>query len=380
MSRRGENIYKRKDGRWEGRIRVATGTKKLLSVYGKSYREVKEKMRLRKADVQRTEDKESVSDGISRWLAFKEKRLKASSVAKYRNLAGKHILPLLGSRRILSLQGDVISRFAHAVTEGDTNHATPLSPKTVRDIFMILRNAVRFAGGPALPETDAEFTARGEKRRRIRIFTLKEQQQLEESLFRETDGRKVGLLLCLYAGLRIGEVCALRWEDVRLYEKALTVSSTLQRLQLPEPAGGKRTAVVLSTPKSAESRRVVPIADFLLPLLKKLKPKDPAVYLLSGTMKSIEPRCYANYYKKILKESGVPYCNFHTLRHTFATRCIESGVDIKSLCEMLGHSTVKLTLDRYVHPTMDTKQSGINRMALSRQHLWSEDEIPDTGR
>ncbi len=380
MSKRGENIYKRKDGRWEGRFRLADDTKKMISVYGKSYREVKEKIRLQKANAERSDCKERVSDGISRWLLFKEKGLKASSVAKYRNLAAKHILPLIGDVRISSLQGETLTRFTRTVTEGGTNRETPLSSKTVRDIFMVLRNAVRFAGGSALPEMTGGTSARGEKRKKIRIFSASEQQNLEKTLLSEVDGKKAGLLLCLYTGLRIGEICALRWENINLHEKTLTVSSTLQRLQLSRPTDGKRTAVIVSAPKSAESNRIVPIADFLVPLLRRLKPKMPSAYLLSGTVKSVEPRCYENFYKKLLKKSGVPYCNFHTLRHTFATRCIESGVDVKALSEMLGHSTIKLTLDRYVHPTMDTKQNSINRMALSRQISWSEDGLSGTER
>ena len=371
MSKRGENIYLRKDGRWEGRIRISAPEKRLLSVYGKSYREVKEKLRDEKGRLAGNDGKESVGTEVFRWLTFKEKTLKASSVAKYRNLAKKHILPLLGNMKVSSLREETLMSFLRKVCEGQTNGNRSLSQKTVRDILMILKNSLCLSGKFVFPQIAVGTIPHAERRKKIRILSVAEQKKLEAGLLSSPDGRKAGLLLCLYAGLRIGEICALKWENIDLQEKILTVTSTLQRLQLSEAKDGKRTAVILSTPKSAESNRIVPIADFLIPILRKLKPKSSACYLLSGAEKYIEPRCYENYYKKILSEGGVPHCNFHALRHTFATRCIESGVDVKALSEMLGHSTVKLTLDRYVHPTIRTKQACINRMALSRQKQWS---------
>ena len=375
MSRRGENIYKRKDGRWEGRIRSSAPEKKRISVYGRSYQEVKEKMQRQRACPRTDLPLETVGNAIFRWLAFKENTLKASSVAKYRNLSQKHIVPLLGGKKIPSLQRDTLAEFVRRVSTGETNHGAPLSAKSVRDILMILKDAVRFVGGTRLPGVEGQVLPRAETKKKIRVFSVAEQQKIETLLLSDPDGKKIGLLLGLYAGLRIGEICALRWENIDLREGTISVTRTLQRLQLPSPEGGRRTAVIESAPKSAESNRMIPIADFLIPYLKKLKPKCETHYFLSGEEKCIEPRCYENFYKKTLSLCGVPYCNFHVLRHTFATRCIESDVDIKALSEMLGHSTVKLTLDRYVHPTMATKQKSILRLSLSRRDMWSDSDF-----
>lgn len=245
---------------------------------------------------------------------------------------------------------------------------------------MILKDAVRFVGGTTLPGIEGQVLPRAETKKKIRVFSVAEQQKIENLLLSDPDGKKIGLLLGLYAGLRIGEICALRWENIDLREGTISVTRTLQRLQLPSPEGGRRTAVIESAPKSAESNRMIPIADFLIPYLKQLKPKCETHYFLSGEEKCIEPRCYENFYKKTLSLCGVPYCNFHVLRHTFATRCIESDVDIKALSEMLGHSTVKLILDRYVHPTMATKQKSILRLSLSRQDMWSDSDFRKSER
>ncbi len=198
------------------------------------------------------------------------------------------------------------------------------------------------------------------------MLTDAEQYRLERYLLADTDERKLGLLLCLYAGLRIGEICAMRWKSIDLCEKTLSVNATMQRIQLADAQDGKRTAVIETAPKSGDSCRTVPIADFLIDRLREKNHFAPDSYFLTGSERYIEPRSYENFYKSALSASGIAKNNFHTLRHTFATRCIESGVDIKTMSELIGHSTVKMTLDFYVHPTMDTKKNGINRMALSR--------------
>lgn len=367
MSKRGENIYKRKDGRWEGRILIHAPDSKRISVYGKTYREVRDRMQEKKLLPGIVHCPKRVSEATEVWLASRERLLKPSSVAKYRNLVQRHILPLLGKLRICDLDRNTVSGFVRALSCGQTGSGVQLTRKTVRDVLMILEKSVRFAGELSFSVEKNELSGKTGGGKRITVLSEQEQKRLEEQLLTDTDEKKLGLLLCLYAGLRIGEICAMRWECIDLCEKTLSVNVTMQRLQIAGTATGQRTGVIESSPKSEDSRRTVPIADFLIEQLLKRKPRLQSAYLLTGSEQYIEPRSYENYYKRVLSAAGIPVCNFHTLRHTFATRCIESGADAKTVSVLLGHSTVRMTLDRYVHPTMNAKQASINRMAMSRQ-------------
>lgn len=367
MSKRGENIYKRKDGRWEGRILIHAPDSKRISVYGKTYREVRDRMQEKKLLPGIVHCPKRVSEATEVWLASRERLLKPSSVAKYRNLVQRHILPLLGKLRICDLDRNTVSEFVRALSCGQTGSGVQLTRKTVRDVLMILEKSVRFAGELSFSVEKNELSGKTGGGKRITVLSEQEQKRLEEQLLTDTDEKKLGLLLCLYAGLRIGEICAMRWECIDLCEKTLSVNVTMQRLQIAGAGTGQRTGVIESSPKSEDSRRTVPIADFLIEQLLKRKPRLQSAYLLTGSEQYIEPRSYENYYKRVLSAAGIPVCNFHTLRHTFATRCIESGADAKTVSVLLGHSTVRMTLDRYVHPTMNAKQASINRMAMSRQ-------------
>lgn len=367
MSKRGENIYKRKDGRWEGRILIHAPDSKRISVYGKTYREVRDRMQEKKLLPGIVHCPKRVSEATEVWLASRERLLKPSSVAKYRNLVQRHILPLLGKLRICDLDRGTVSGFVRALSCGQTGSGVQLTRKTVRDVLMILEKSVRFAGELSFSVEKNELSGKTGGGKRITVLSEQEQKRLEEQLLTDTDEKKLGLLLCLYAGLRIGEICAMRWECIDLCEKTLSVNVTMQRLQIAGAGTGQRTGVIESSPKSEDSRRTVPIADFLIEQLLKRKPRLQSAYLLTGSEQYIEPRSYENYYKRVLSAAGIPVCNFHTLRHTFATRCIESGADAKTVSVLLGHSTVRMTLDRYVHPTMNAKQASINRMAMSRQ-------------
>lgn len=367
MSKRGENIYKRKDGRWEGRILIHAPDSKRISVYGKTYREVRDRMQEKKLLPAVVHCPKRVSEAAEVWLASRERLLKPSSVAKYRNLVQRHILPLLGKLRICDLDRNTVSGFVRALSCGQTGSGVQLTRKTVRDVLMILEKSVRFAGELSFSVEKNELSGKTGGGKRITVLSEQEQKRLEEQLLTDTDEKKLGLLLCLYAGLRIGEICAMRWECIDLCEKTLSVNVTMQRLQIAGAGTGQRTGVIESSPKSEDSRRTVPIADFLIKPLLKRKPRLQSAYLLTGSEQYIEPRSYENYYKRVLSAAGIPVCNFHTLRHTFATRCIESGADAKTVSVLLGHSTVRMTLDRYVHPTMNAKQASINRMAMSRQ-------------
>lgn len=163
-------------------------------------------------------------------------------------------------------------------------------------------------------------------------------------------------------GMRIGEVCALKWEDIILEEQCLYVHQSMQRVQNKEEKDSK-TKVIIQTPKSDCSIRKIPVPNEMLQLLVLSKKQNEA-FLLTGLVNSyIEPRCLENHLDAVTKACGISKINFHALRHTFATRCVELGFDIKSLSEILGHASVDITLNRYVHPSMELKQKNMNRLS-----------------
>ena len=165
----------------------------------------------------------------------------------------------------------------------------------------------------------------------------------------------------MFTGLRIGEICALRWEDVSFSEQTIYVHNTLQRIQ-DRTGEDKKTKIVITTPKSSCSIRIIPLPDTLVDVL--LSHKEVSIgYVMTNSESYIEPRTMQNHFKSALKKSGIESANFHAIRHTFATRCIELGFDVKSLSEILGHATVNITMNRYVHPTLEMKKENMQRLS-----------------
>ena len=184
-------------------------------------------------------------------------------------------------------------------------------------------------------------------------------------LHKDMDISKAGIFLCLSTGLRLGEICSLKWGDIDSERGLLRVSRTVQRIKSKE--GPAKTILLETAPKSVFSNREIPIPDTLLSLLMPFRRAEQEYVLC--TNRPMEPRTYQNHFKKYLGDIKVPDYNFHTLRHTFATNCIDRGMDIKSLSEILGHSNVQITLDRYVHPSMDMKRKYINALSADYGQL-----------
>ena len=195
----------------------------------------------------------------------------------------------------------------------------------------------------------------------LRVFSRKEQIQVSRLLLDQLTSEKMGILLCLFTGLRVGEICALTWGDVDFLNRKLHVSKTLQRIQMP--AGeNTRTKVCILSPKSPCSVRDIPIPEDIFKILKEYKGL-PNCYLLTGTVNFMEPRTLQYHFRAIMHKCGLEWASMHTCRHTFATRCIELGFDMKTLSEILGHSNVSITMNRYVHPSMEIKQQNMDRLS-----------------
>lgn len=375
MARHGENIRKRNDGRWEARcLYRENGKMKYKSIYGKTYSEVKMAKNLFTAQrVMETVQPERADHGdknvkisilLDDWLYSIRQNIKESTYTRYEFLIRRHISPEIGDMYISELSNQVLAEFTKKKIEnGKLNGKGGLSPKTVTGLLSVLKLALKFGNehGCSMP---SEIIIRNPRmsKPQIQILSVEEQQKLEYCLKRKMEPFCLGILLSLYAGLRIGEVCSLMWENVDTEYGKLRVRYTMMRIPDINGNHGKKTKVVIDRPKTDCSVRDIPLPDFLMPVLLPFKSRNKC-FVVTGTEYFIEPRNYYRKYKKLMEGCGLEKYNYHALRHTFATRCVENGFDLKSLSEILGHADVSTTLQRYIHPSMKLKQSQMNKLA-----------------
>lgn len=366
MSKRGENITKRKDGRWEARyIKGYENGKAVYGyLYGKSYAEAKQK----KEDALRTSKElshskrtETFNDLLDCFLLQKKYCVKESTYAHYCNLVERHIRAELGSLRLCDLSAYAIERYAdEKLSNGKVNSKDGLSPKTVKDLLTLIKSVLKYGVTKGLiPSNVISFSAPKVIKKDIEILSKDEQKTLEKSTIC-ADNLHFGIYLCLYTGMRIGEVCALQWKDIDLINSTININKTIQRISNYDgQAEIKKTKIVIASPKSMASKRTIPLPLMLCEQLSRRKQAycSGTSYFLTDSERFIEPRNYYARYKEVLYNCGLSQYTFHALRHTFATRCIEIGFDPKVLSEILGHTDVKITLDRYVHPSLDRKRT-----------------------
>ena len=366
MARTGENIYKRKDGRWEARYICAydsDGKAKYRSVYGISRQEAKRKQSLLVHESMLFQ-KPNISPAIifsdlsTNWLNNVKLRVKESTFARYKNQVQKHILPHFGKYQVAKISTELVETLVSHLLEYGKKGAQPLAPKTVEDILIITKNIFKFGKCNHL-ELDRIKIKKEDKK--PRIMSKSTQNKLHQYLVDNIGYVEIGVLLSLHTGIRIGELCALQLNDIELDEQVIHIERTLQRVQIVDDAAYRKTKVIITTPKSKSSIRDIPIPDFLTAIIRKLK-IDGNCYLLTGNSQYMEPRTLQNHFKRLLKLSGVEDFNFHSLRHTFATAYVEAGFDVKSLSEILGHSSVKITLELYVHSSYKLKRTNIEKL------------------
>lgn len=369
MPRKGENIYKRKDGRWEGRYRKGCIESKTVYgyIYGKSYAYVKQRLLEEKSKylfkTNENEFKDDSFKNISKlWLDSCKNGCKESTQIKYKNMLEHYILPVLGSYYVSKIKSETVTTMCKELLLYGGREGRGLSSKTICDVISILRSVRKFAISEQYQVGfDVSDMKLRKERKELRIFDSTEQLILCDFLLKNLNLDHLGILLCLYTGIRIGELCALRWEDISLERKLIHVHRTMLRIQTDNEA--TKTKILITSPKSVCSIRTIPIQDNLVNILSEYK-KSKDAYLLTGSADHyVEPRTMQYRYKVVLKKCGIADANFHTLRHTFATRCVEAGFDVKSLSEILGHSSVNITLDRYVHPSMDLKRNNMNKLS-----------------
>lgn len=369
MAKKGENIYKRKDKRWEARYIKGyhtDGSAKYGYCYAKTYTEVKQKLTEAKAALLNNRPATTTTKTrrfayyCEEWLTLNRTRVKESTYVKYSTTIEKHIKPKLGGCLVQALSSVIIEQFSYELLFEDG-----LSPKTVKDILTVLNSVLKYTARQyphGLQRIEIVYPK--DTKKEMRVLTRSEQARFISYLVTDMDACKFGVLLALLTGMRIGEVCALRWENVCLKEKVIKVNATMQRLHDFDESREKQTKVVISNPKSETSVRLIPMTDYVASLCEARSVGNPAAFVLTGeTGEFIEPRVLQYRLEKYTRECGLEGVHFHTLRHTFATRCVEVDFELKSLSEILGHSSPRITLERYVHSSMELKRDNMNKLA-----------------
>ena len=367
MPKRGMNIYKRKDGRWEGRIRQNTtleGEKKYRSVYGNSYGEVRQKMILLSAEQGEGRQKcpLTVRQVVDLWIKDKKDGWKPSTYSCYRQLIERHIYKGAGSLRADTFTNTEFAKFLEGIKKG--NDGSKISPSYARNIGSVIRQAFNYAAReyhynlPVLEEPK-----KGKAEKRLEIPPDGAMDKLKKYLLAHTeDATCTGILIAYYTGIRIGELCALTWGDIDFEEGLLRINKNMQRIKDYRQDRTSTTQVMVQSPKTAYSLRSIPLPDVLLRILKENR-KSEEKYLIEGKKKNwAETRTLQYRFAAILKACGVEHFKFHMLRHYFASLCMRQGFDLKSLSEILGHANTQITMNLYVHSSMPQKRLLMNKV------------------
>ena len=381
------SIRKRKNGTWEGRYTIgydARGRQKQLSVYGKTRAEVARKLNEKTAAIQNgtyiIPRDHTLLEWLENWLTtYAYIKVRASTYASYQAYINNHIAPYIGGVKLQKLTTEQLQLFFNEkANNGRLDGKGGLSPKTIRNMYNMLHEAlqqavtnkylsVNVSGGVVLPSRQTPD---------IIVFKPEEQAAILEACKKERLG--FAIELDFMTGLRIGEICALKWSDFDFAEKIFDVRRTLQRIQKKTSDIGEKSAktqIVEGDTKTKNGKRVIPITDVMYHKLMQHRSRQNFEKLRLGKGYAdygyvfanefgyaVEPSYLRDVYERILKSAGVSHYKFHTIRHTFATRAIENGAPVKIVSEILGHSSVQLTMDVYCHPSVSAKRSVMEKL------------------
>lgn len=293
------------------------------------------------------------------WKEYKRPYVKQSTMAAYVLILENHILPTFGEDNSLpeqSAQAFVL----HKIESG-------LSTKSVKDILIVLKMVMKFGVKKewmTYYEWDIRYPPSSENKV-LDVLSVTNHRKILNHIQSHFTFMGLGIYISLSTGLRIGEICALKWSDINVTDGILTVKRTIERIYIIE-GEKKHTELVINTPKTKNSCREIPMNKELLGMLKPLKKVvNDDYYILTNDERPTEPRTYRNYYKRLMEKLDIPKLKYHGLRHSFATRCIEVGCDYKTVSVLLGHSNISTTLNLYVHPNMEQKKRCIDKVFKS---------------
>ncbi len=368
MSRRGEGIYKRKDGRWEARYihHYENGKAKYRFLYADTYAKVKAKRTAElvsfPAIAVAGKSPKTFKDISDEWLLDIKDKVKESTYTRYERNVRIYLLPLLEKQKLKKLNTDFLKEIPKQLIETGGKEGSPLSAKTVGDIICVLKSILKFANRKGCIFFD-ESCIPLPKRSKPQTKILPEEYRIkiEDRLWNSGETVSLGILFTMYTGIRLGELCGLRWGDIDFVTGVVQISRTVERIPDLLSNAKSKTKVIISEPKTESAKRIIPLPQILLEHLEKFCGEKDS-YIVTGNAHHTEPHQLYLRYKTFLKHTGVPEYTFHTLRHTFATRCVEHSFDTKSLSEILGHSNIGTTLSLYVHPTLEQKRNQMERL------------------
>jgi len=298
----------------------------------------------------------TISEIVHLWKNDKKQYVKKSSFSAYLLLIENHLLPIFGNNHQIE-EGEVQAFVFQKLEQG-------LGQKTVKDILIVLKMIMKFGAKNKWLEHrpfDIQFPTQREKQN-VEVLTRSHQIKVMQHIQGHFTFRNLGVYICLCSGMRIGEICALTWEDIDMDKGVINVKRTIQRIYTIE-GSLRKTELILDTPKTKNSFREIPMNKDLLNIIKPMKRiVNNSFFVLTNDAKPTEPRTYRMYYKNLMKDLGLPELKFHGLRHSFATRCIESKCDYKTVSVLLGHSNISTTLNLYVHPNLEQKRRTIDQM------------------
>ena len=290
------------------------------------------------------------------WAQEKKMYVKKSSFAAYSLILTNHLIPAFGAME--DIREEDVQKFI--LEKLDSGRGS----KTVKDMLIVLKMVMKYAAKHEyMPyrQVEARFPT-GRERTELPVLCRADQKRMMKYMTDNFSFRNLGVYICLSAGLRIGELCALKWENLDVARGVIVVEKTIQRVYFVDD-GERHTELLIDTPKSANSIREIPMTKELLRMVKPFrKIVNPSYFILTNSSRPTEPRTYRNYYKKLITEIGIPPLKFHGLRHSFATRCIEGRCDYKTVSVLLGHSNISTTLNLYVHPNIDQKKRCVEQM------------------
>lgn len=367
MPRKGENIRKRKDGRWEARYekcRDKNGHIQYGYLYGHTYDAVKKKKIavLCQNNPQKFPGNRYIFHTLSQeWLLSIRYTVKVSTYACYETLIETHIIPEFGNVPVKYISSGSIYAFSEKMKQEG------LSPRTIKNLLILFHSILRYGEKLGyLSMSQLEFRYPKIADRSFNLISQENLAKLISVLSTDTSAFSMGILLCIYTGIRVGELSGIRWSDIDFNKKILHIRRTISRVKNLDYTGESdetpKTILMIGSPKSTSSLRDIPIPDFLLAKLEPIA-SMPDAYLLTGSStKCMEPRSIQRKFQRLLEQCEIPNINIHSLRHAFATRCTEMGFDSKTLSEILGHSSVKITMDIYVHSSMKQKQKYMEKL------------------
>lgn len=363
MPRKGENIYKRKDGRWEARYihHYENGKAKYRSVYGSTYTEAKEKRQeiLSSPDHMRVSAAKSLAvfdELASLWLRSRKKEVKESTYTRYARIIDKQFYPLFQSCPLKRIAASDLEKLFDGMKE-------TLSDKTVSDSVCIFKSIWRYGQENGYPCCPYRFPKKKSSRSEsVTVIPPATRRKIEEALLKTNNLVSLGIVFTLFTGVRIGEMCGLQWGDIDFENGYAAINRTVERIADLDETTKRKTKVIISEPKTDKSRRIIPLPSFLLDYIEGFRSSNDR-FILTGSQKHTEPHTYYTRYKTFLRRNNIGDYTYHELRHTFATDCVEKGFDIKSLSEILGHANVSTTMNLYVHPTLQMKKRQMDMLA-----------------